>query len=50
MMVGHPFQVNMVGHPSVDINFVIGMTLNVSGLELGDWVMSWSGKVEECQR
>jgi hypothetical protein len=35
-MAGHPFQVNMDEHPPVDIKVVIGMTLNVSGLELGE--------------
>jgi hypothetical protein len=37
MMIGNPFQVHMVGHPSVNMLVVMGMTLNMrSGLELGE--------------
>jgi hypothetical protein len=37
MMVGHPFQVHMVGHPYADLAEVMGITLNMrSGLELGE--------------
>jgi hypothetical protein len=42
-MVGHGFQVHMVGHPSMGI---MGVTLNVrSGLELGERVdvVIWQG-------